>query len=867
MDEHGMNEAEAFTFIQQHGDERARAACASVAERSPRRRRSARLSVPTVAKLLLARRQLARRTGRSSRCRPTWRPRPGQVTNAVFGFTSMLINLLRDHQPDGVAVAFDRPEPTFRHDADRRLQGQPRGGARHPPPADGPRAPGASRRCGIPIVELAGFEADDIIATLADRRPRRAATTSSSSPATATRYQLVEDPHVKVLYNRRGVSDYALYDEAGIDERTGVTPDAVPAVRRAARRPVATTCPACPGVGEKTAAKLITTYGGLDGIFANVDEQTPKLRAEPRRARGAGAPERRGDGAAPRRAARASTSTTLGDRRRRRRRGASGCSTSSSSARCSTGSPRRSAPAAAAAPSGRGEVLEAEVGRRRRPGRGGRAARRGSSALDRRRRVGRRRPGAATLLGLAVVVDPAHRRGRLARRRRCSPTPTCARSALAARRHRPRATTARRSCAGCSTRDIDLARSAARHRDRGLPARPGRGALRARGPARSATPALELPPSDAAPRRPARPRRRGGRRQPAARRPRGAGRRTGSPSRSQAALDAQGMADLYDTIENPLVARAGPDGARRRRASTRPSCSDSTTELTAEVRAARRRAAASRRPTTFNVNSPPQLREILFDELGLSPGRRRRRPASPPTPPRWRSCATQWPEFIEPLLRYREVEKLRGTYGDGLLAEVARRRSHPRHVQPDRRPHRPAQLATSRTCTTSRSAATRAASSARAFVPGAGLRAARRRLQPDRAALHRPPRRTTRGSSTRSRPGSDIHNATASRVFGVEPTDVTLDQRSKAKMVTYGLAYGMEAYGLGQRLNIPTEEAAEILDAYFVAFPNVKAYMDAHRRSRPASAATPRRCSVAAGRSPSCSTRTSASVRPASARR
>jgi DNA polymerase-1 len=55
---------------------------------------------------------------------------------------------------------------------------------------------------------------------------------------------------------------------------------------------------------------------------------------------------------------------------------------------------------------------------------------------------------------------------------------------------------------------------------------------------------------------------------------------------------------------------------------------------------------------------------------------------------------------------------------------------------------------------------------------------------------------------------------------------VTVEQRSKAKMVSYGLAYGMEAYGLGQRLNIPTEEAAVILDAYFVAFPNVKAYMD-----------------------------------------
>ena len=74
--------------------------------------------------------------------------------------------------------------------------------------------------------------------------------------------------------------------------------------------------------------------------------------------------------------------------------------------------------------------------------------------------------------------------------------------------------------------------------------------------------------------------------------------------------------------------------------------------------------------------------------------------------------------------------------------------------------------------------------------------------------------------------GQDIHNATAARVFSVDPGAVTIDQRSKAKMVSYGLAYGMEAYGLGQRLNIPTEEAAVILDAYFEAFPNVKSYMD-----------------------------------------
>ena len=74
--------------------------------------------------------------------------------------------------------------------------------------------------------------------------------------------------------------------------------------------------------------------------------------------------------------------------------------------------------------------------------------------------------------------------------------------------------------------------------------------------------------------------------------------------------------------------------------------------------------------------------------------------------------------------------------------------------------------------------------------------------------------------------GNDIHTATAARVFGIAAEDVHVEERSKAKMVSYGLAYGMEAYGLAQRLNISVAEAAEILENYFKAFPAVKQYMD-----------------------------------------
>ena len=74
--------------------------------------------------------------------------------------------------------------------------------------------------------------------------------------------------------------------------------------------------------------------------------------------------------------------------------------------------------------------------------------------------------------------------------------------------------------------------------------------------------------------------------------------------------------------------------------------------------------------------------------------------------------------------------------------------------------------------------------------------------------------------------GSDVHRVVASGVYGVPPEEVTHTQREFSKMVSYGLAYGMEAYGLSQRLGVPVEEAASIMDSYFGAFPRVKAYMD-----------------------------------------
>ena len=289
-----------------------------------------------------------------------------------------------------------------------------------------------------------------------------------------------------------------------------------------------------------------------------------------------------------------------------------------------------------------------------------------------------------------------------------------------------------------------------------------------------------------------------------------------------ASLEAQGMAELYRTIENPLVVVLAKmeyvgiavDVDELRALGAR---------LSAEVEdlGAQLKTVAGR--DDLNLNSPKQLREILYDERGLSPGKKTKTGFSTDAAT-LEKIKDQWPEFLGPLMRYREVEKLRSTYGEGLLAEVA----------PDGRIHATFNQTVARTGRLSSDQPNlhnipvrteEGRQFRRAFVPATGTRL----LVADynqielRCIAHLA---TDPGLIEAFTSGQDIHNATAARVFGVDPKAVTLEQRSKAKMVSYGLAYGMESYGLGQRLNISTEEAAVILDAYFVAFPNVKHYMD-----------------------------------------
>jgi DNA polymerase I len=180
--------------------------------------------------------------------------------------------------------------------------------------------------------------------------------------------------------------------------------------------------------------------------------------------------------------------------------------------------------------------------------------------------------------------------------------------------------------------------------------------------------------------------------------------------------------------------------------------------------------------------------------------------------------------IVADLLRYREVEKLRSTYADALPPLIqADGRVHATLKQTDTTTGRISSEAPNLQNVPVRTADGR--EFRRAFVAdeGWGLLTADYSQIELRVLAHLAEDPGLIDAFDR---GVDIHTVTAAKVFREAEADVTAEQRRFAKVVNYGLAYGMEAYGLGQRLDIPTEEAREILDSYFDGFPNVREFME-----------------------------------------
>lgn len=192
----------------------------------------------------------------------------GQHTNAVYGFTAMLINLIKDQKPSHVAVAFDLDTPTFRSEEYTEYKG---GRSKTPEEFHGQvdliiKVMEAMR---IPTISLDGYEADDILATLAYRAASAdwdVQVVSGDRDA----FQLVND-RVTVLYPKQGVTNIPQMDAQAIEEKYFVPPhqysDLAALVGESADN-----LPGVPGVGPKTAAKWIKLYGGLEGILENLDK-------------------------------------------------------------------------------------------------------------------------------------------------------------------------------------------------------------------------------------------------------------------------------------------------------------------------------------------------------------------------------------------------------------------------------------------------------------------------------------------------------------------------------------------------------------------------------------------------------------------
>lgn len=196
----------------------------------------------------------------------------GQLTNAVYGFTSMLIKLLSEYRLDGIAVAFDRGRPA------ERMELLPEYKANRAETPDEfrsqmPLIDEVLAAMAIPQVTREATEADDLIATYATMA---AAAGWDVLIVTGDRdvFQIV-DERIKVLYTRRGISDTVVMDAAAVEAKYGVEPERYPMLA-ALRGDPSDNIPGVPGVGEKTAAKLLQQFGDLDSIFTNLDQVSGK---------------------------------------------------------------------------------------------------------------------------------------------------------------------------------------------------------------------------------------------------------------------------------------------------------------------------------------------------------------------------------------------------------------------------------------------------------------------------------------------------------------------------------------------------------------------------------------------------------------
>ena len=751
----------------------------------------------------------------------------GKATGAVYGFMSMLANLVRDRQPEYLAVAFDPPGPTFR---DEKVSTYKATRAATPPDfiEQLKWLRDLLSACRIIDLEIAGVEADDVLATCAARATENGIRTMVVSGDRDT-FQLVEDPHVFVLYpSGRGMSDPMLMDEAEVMEKAGVPPSKY--VDYAAMRgDTSDNLPGVPGVGEKTAAKLIQSYGDIEGILASTPEQSPKLKEalesnadvmylnremmtllkdvelpEDIKQFGLKTPDYV-------EVRKQFLALEFGHNLAQRLAAALGMPEEEfSKQQMNTGDPLEPDVAVYETSGEAAEMLGSLV-----DGETEGAAGDGEEHLC----VSMNQKGVALVLNKEaskvawIAADVAHDGevkplfGEVFSKR-----------SIAAHKAKPWMKAVSQQgvkierlgmdteiagyLLGQEGTSLEMERLLRKYTSKILASSEQTNGQLSLEEAEMTLSEAELAMQKAA-----------------------------QEALAVAwlcepladALKAQGMSDLFTNVEMPLVpvlAKMETNGV----GVDRSELERLNANLKSEVERLRGEIhkAAGEENADFNPNSPKQLQKVLFEDLGLTPLKQTKR--GPSTDAGTLQKLRGQDPIIELLLEYREVEKLRSTYGEGLLKEV----------EDDERIH--------------------------AVFNQIGARTGR--LSSESPNLHNIPVRTEQGRQFRRAfvapegsvlvvadydqielrciahlandpgliaaftAGDDVHVAVASRVFETPAEEVTFEQRSRAKAVSYGLVYGMEAFGLAQRMDIPNEEAQEIMDNYFGAFHKVKGYMD-----------------------------------------
>jgi DNA polymerase-1 len=742
----------------------------------------------------------------------------GEPTGAVYGFVLMLLKVLQDHRPTHLAIAFDRPTPTFRHQEFEEYKAQ-----RPKAPDELVRQIGRVRDVvkafNIPVFEMDGYEADDILGTIS-----RQATAGGLDTIIVTgdndELQLASE-RVKVLLPQRGFVESSLVDGAAVAEKYGIKPVQIPDLKGLKGDP-SDNIPGVTGIGEKTAARLIQQFGGVEGIYEHLDEVTPEKLREVLRAQ---EPQARQS----KRLATIVTDVPIDFNLESCRavtydrdavvqlfreleffKVLNRLPTFAGMSEKVPGSPELGA--------GKYSLLDTAAALEE-----AFAKLAGAKSLTVRLVTERREQGRAEVFGLALGIpsdevfylsfgsaglDATQALSRL--------QPLLADERIGKLVHDGKDAVKILAERGTQLRPLEFDTMIAAY---------------LLGEKAAELPALALSKLGveiAVPERPS-AKRSLFTEVNVAERVRNACAEVraidGLRSLLQSELEQQGLMTLFSEVEMPLVAVLA--GMERNGVALDKGLFQEMSQGLGRQLVSLENQIYAFAGHHFNINSPQQLGTVLFSELKL-PGGRKTKSGYSTDASVLDGLKASYP-IVKLILEYRQLAKLRSTYIDAL----------PSLVNPG----------TGRLHTTFNQAATatgRLSSSdpnlqnipirgdlgkqvRRAFVaaPSCVLVSADYSQIELRILAHLS---QDERLLTAFREDKDIHASTAAEVFGVPMTGVTPDMRRVAKVVNFGIIYGMSDYGLEQATELSRDQAAQFIAAYFQRYPGVKSYLDSTKQ-------------------------------------